>query len=93
MLLQDVSLEAFERSHVFLGAWKTEPHRVDAQVRDAAHRAPCGPSLVGHQLLGPGEPHDLELFLDPLAAILEVLAERLELDRGEESARLCFYVL
>jgi hypothetical protein len=36
--------------------------------------------LVGQQLPGPEQPHDLELFLQPLAAIPDVLAERLELD-------------
>ncbi len=50
--------------------------RLDARV---GHAVP--PALVGHQLAGPEEPHDLELLLDPPAAIVDVLAERLELDR------------
>ena len=64
-------------------AVSSHPHGnrpLDGQGPDAGvgHAVPL--SRVGHQLPGPEKPHDLELLLHPPAAILEVLAEGLELD-------------
>jgi hypothetical protein len=48
---------------------------IDPRVGDAVPL-----SFVRHKLFGPQRAHDRDLLLDTLAAVLEILAERLELD-------------